>query len=108
MKKGTVTVNGYKIRLDQIKTISPLSTRTNCLDGFYQLFMRDSKLSMQSQYYFTITFTGKSGGYQEFNSNIIDYVGRDNFKGDEKFANNYNQLVTEWEEYHKYKTSQIL
>lgn len=100
MKKGTVTINDYKFRLDQIKSISPLRTRTNCLDEWMQIFMRDSKLSMQSQYYFSITFIDKSGSYQEFNSKVVNYVGRNNFKGDEEFANNYYQLVTDWEEYH--------
>lgn len=107
MKKATFTINGYKLRLDQIKTISPLYTRTTCLDEWMQLFMRDSKLSMQSQYYFIITFIGKSGSYQEFNSKVVNYVGRNNFKGDEEFAINYNQLVADWEEYHN-NLSQIL
>jgi len=108
MKKGTFTINDYKLRLDQIKTISPLRTRINCLDEWMQLFMRDSKLSMQSQYYFVVTFTGKSGGYQEFNSEITNYVGRGNFKADEDFEKKYKDLIDAWEEFHSYKSSQIL
>ena len=98
--KNTFTVNGYKLRLDTIKTISPLRTYKQNLDGIFVIFMRDSKQSFDTQYEFTITFTGKNGGYQDFLSEIVSYQGWDNFKGDEEFEKTYNDLVKAWEDYH--------
>jgi len=98
--KNTFTINGYKLRLDSIKTISPLHANTTGLDGGYAIFMRSSKVNRRSQYNFTITFTGKNGGYQEFYSNTVDYVGWGNDKWDEEFEKTYNELVKAWEDFH--------
>jgi len=100
MKKAIYDFRGWKLRLDQIQTITPLHTKTSCLDGIYVIFKRDNKVNIRSQYNFSIYFVGENGGYKEFFSKTVDYVGWDNFKGDEKFVDDYNGLVFAWEEYH--------
>lgn len=108
MKKATFTINGYKLRLDQIKIISPLMVNKSNLDGIFGIFIRDSKKTMISQYYFTIIFIGRDGGYyQEFSSEIVNYIGFNNFKGDIAFKKEYEKLVVAWENYHN-NLSQIL
>ena len=63
--------------------------------------MKNEKLNWKSQYNFAVWFV-KDGGYKEFYSKVVDYVGND-FKGDEEFKRKYETLVELWKEYHDKK-----
>lgn len=99
LSRGTHTFKGVNLRLDQIKIIDPIITKTHNQDGGYSLFMRDKNLHMVSQMHFTIWFIDK-GGYRDFYSKTVEYTGLDNKKVDEDFIDEYNDLVRRWESYH--------
>lgn len=98
--ESTYTFQGHHLRLDQIKSIEPIHTTHKNSDGFYSVFMKSRKWNMKSQYEFAVWFVGKDGGYRQFYSNVIEYVGAENFKGDQKFIDDYEGLVFAWKEYH--------
>lgn len=102
MAKGTYNFQGWNLRLDQIQTITPLRANTGSMDGIYGLFMRDHKRNMKGQYHFAVWFIGEKGGYKEFCSTPVEYVGLGNFE-DQKFVDEYEGLVFAWEEYHNEK-----
>jgi hypothetical protein len=103
--EATYTFQGHHLRLDQIQTIEPIHTTHKNIGGFFSIFMKPKKWDMQSQYNFAIWFVGKNGGYREFYSKVIDYVGVENFKGDQKFLDDYEGLVFAWKEYHNKQIS---
>ena len=96
---GTHTFKGHNLRLDQIQMIDPIVTKTENLDGVYSIFMKSEKLNMKSQSHFTIWFVDK-GGYRDFYSKTVEYVGVGNTRYDDNFIDEYNDLVRRWENYH--------
>jgi hypothetical protein len=103
MLESTFTFQGHHMRLDQIKSIEPLRKNTRNLNGWTSIFMKDHKLDMRSQYEFAVWFVGKNGGYREFYSKTVDYIGLGNFKGDVEFETKYQELVHAWRLYHDQK-----
>ena len=99
LSHGTHTFRGVNIRLDQVKVIDPLVTKTECLNGWTTIFIKDKNLSLKSQMHFTIWFTNK-GGYRDFYSSVVEYTGWENKKVDERFVEEYNNFVERWEKYH--------
>lgn len=100
MAKATYTFQGYNLRMDQIQLIEPLRKRVNNIDGWMGIFIKPEKLNFKSQYEFAVWFTGKNGGYKDFYSKVIEFVGENNFKGDNEFRRKYETLVELWKEYH--------